>query len=259
MSEQMSPSNDSSRRDLDRRDFIGAVAIGAAGVAAASAFAHSTTVLMQENKTMTFTLPELPYAENALEPSIDALTMNIHRTKHHNAYVTNLNKALEGHADLQAMSIDDLCRNISTVPEAIRTAVRNNGGGHWNHSMFWKWMAPAGSGGAPSAELAAAINTAFGSLDAFKEKFAAAGVGRFGSGWAWLCKNADRTVSICSTPNQDNPLMKGIVEGCGTPVLGCDVWEHAYYLLYQNRRPDYLKAWWSVVNWNEVNKLFAAK
>jgi Fe-Mn family superoxide dismutase len=160
---------------------------------------------------------------------------------------------------LQAMSIDDLCRNISTVPEAIRTAVRNNGGGHWNHSMFWKWMAPAGSGGAPSAELAAAINTAFGSLDAFKEKFAAAGVGRFGSGWAWLCKNADGTVSICSTPNQDNPLMKGIVDGCGTPVLGCDVWEHAYYLHYQNRRPDYLKAWWSVVNWNEVNKLFAAK
>ncbi|MFZ9916187.1 MAG: superoxide dismutase, partial [Phycisphaerales bacterium] len=169
---------------------------------------------------MAHTLPDLPYAENALEPSIDALTMNIHRTKHHNAYVTNLNKALEGHADLQAMSAEDLCRNIMKVPESIRTAVRNNGGGHWNHSLFWKWMAPKGQGGAPSAELAAAIDAAFGSLDGFKEKFAAAGAGRFGSGWAWLCKRADGTVCVCSPPHQDNPLMQGLAECPGAPLRG---------------------------------------
>ncbi|RLS95254.1 MAG: superoxide dismutase [Planctomycetota bacterium] len=208
---------------------------------------------------MAFSLPELAYAENALEPSIDATTMNIHRTKHHQAYINNLNKALEGHADLQAMSIEQICANIASMPDAIKGAVRNNGGGHWNHSMYWMWMAPKGTGGAPSAELLAVMTASFGSFDAFKEKFAAAGVGRFGSGWAWLCKSADGSVAICSTPNQDNPLMKGIADCNGTPLLGCDVWEHAYYLKYQNRRPDYLAAWWDVVNWNVVNERFAAK
>ncbi len=252
-----------SHTDSTRRDFLGTVAIGAIGAAATTALGNSpitNRMLTQESKkTMAHTLPDLPYAENALEPVIDAMTMNIHRTKHHNAYVTNLNKALEGHPDLAAMSAEDLCRNMASVPEAIRTAVRNNGGGHWNHSMFWKWMAPKGQGGAPSAELAAAINAAFGSMDGFKEKFAAAGGTRFGSGWAWLCKNPDGTLCVCSTPNQDNPLMKGIVDCPGTPILGCDVWEHAYYLHYQNRRPDYMKAWWEVVNWSEVSKCFAGK
>jgi Fe-Mn family superoxide dismutase len=260
----MTPAN-TPPSEPSRRDFLGTIALGAVGAVASSTNATNLAEtladknLLQEKKPMAHTLPDLPYAENALEPSIDALTMNIHRTKHHNAYVTNLNKALEGHADLQAMSAEDLCRNIMQVPESIRTAVRNNGGGHWNHSMFWKWMAPKGQGGAPSAELAAAINAAFGSLDGFKEKFAAAGAGRFGSGWAWLCKRADGTVCVCSTPNQDNPLMQGLAECPGTPILGCDVWEHAYYLNYQNRRPDYMKAWWEVVNWNEVNACFSAK
>ena len=251
-------------RHDDRRAFLGTLACGAVGAVAATSFGSNTFLPSQEKPRMTttltaHTLPELPYAENALEPSIDALTMNIHRTKHHNAYVTNLNKALEAHPDWQGKSVEELCRTLSSVPESIRTVVRNNGGGHWNHSMFWKWMAPAGSGGAPSAALTAAINSAFGSLDAFKEKFAAAGAGRFGSGWAWLCKMPDGTVAVGSTPNQDNPLMKGVCDCSGTPILGCDVWEHAYYLHYQNRRPDYLKAWWSVVNWNEVNKCFEAK
>ena len=258
-------SESTSNSDSNRRAFLGTVALGAIGAAAASAFARTPTMLAEQEtkKTMAHTLPDLPYAENALEPVIDAMTMNIHRTKHHNAYVTNLNKALEGHPDLAAMSAEDLCKNMASVPEAIRTAVRNNGGGHWNHSMFWKWMAPkgqgTGQGGAPSAELAKAIDAAFGSMDGFKEKFAAAGAGRFGSGWAWLCKNPDGTLCVCSTSNQDNPLMKGIVDCPGTPILGCDVWEHAYYLHYQNRRPDYLKAWWEVVNWNEVNKCFAGR
>jgi Fe-Mn family superoxide dismutase len=207
---------------------------------------------------MPFTLPDLPYADSALEPVIDAKTMSIHRTKHHQAYVTNLNKALEGHADLQSLPIEELCRRIATLPESIRTAVRNNGGGHFNHSLFWQVMAPAGSGGSPDASLSAAISAAFGSIDGMKEKFAAAAAGRFGSGWAWLGAKKDGSLSICSTPNQDNPLMEGIVEcGC-TPILGLDVWEHAYYLHYQNRRPDYVAAWWGVVNWNEVNRRYAA-
>lgn len=206
---------------------------------------------------MPFTLPDLPYANDALEPAIDARTMEIHRTKHHQAYVDKLNAALEGHADLAACSIDDLCRRIATLPESIRTAVRNNGGGHFNHSLFWTVMAPAGSGGAPSAGLAAAIDTAFGSMDAFKEKFAAAAATRFGSGWAWLGVKADGTLSVCSTPNQDNPLMADVVECTCTPILGLDVWEHAYYLAYQNRRPDYVSAWWDVVNWAEVSRRFA--
>jgi Fe-Mn family superoxide dismutase len=205
---------------------------------------------------MPFTLPELPYAENALEPAIDARTMNIHRTKHHQAYVTNLNKALETHPDWAAKSIDEICTRIGEVPEAVRGAVRNNGGGHWNHAFFWTTLAPAGQGGSPSPALAKAIDAAFGSMDGLKEKFAAAAAGRFGSGWAWLVKKPDGTVAITSTPNQDNPLMKGVADVLGTPILGLDVWEHAYYLHYQNRRPDYVAAWWSVVNWNEANRRF---
>ena len=189
---------------------------------------------------MPFTLPELPYAESALEPSIDAQTMNIHRLKHHKAYVDNLNKALEGQADWAGKSIEQLCGAIGSVPEAIRGAVRNNGGGHFNHLMFWRIMAPKGTGGAPSAALAAAIANGIGSMDELKAKLADAGLKRFGSGWAWLIKKADGSVCVTSTPNQDNPLMIGLVDAPGTPLMGIDVWEHAYYLKYQNRRADYL-------------------
>jgi Fe-Mn family superoxide dismutase len=197
---------------------------------------------------MPFTLPPLPYPPNALEPHIDAQTMEIHHGKHHNAYVTNLNAALEKAPELQSKSIDDLLRNLNAVPEAVRTAVRNNGGGHWNHSAFWQWMSPKG-GGAPSGKLADAIKTSFGDFEKFKEQFTAAGAGRFGSGWVWLTNDGGK-LAITSTPNQDNPLM----EGKSAPILGLDVWEHAYYLKYQNRRPDYMKAWWNVVNWAEVAK-----
>jgi Fe-Mn family superoxide dismutase len=207
---------------------------------------------------MAFTLPDLPYAENALEPAIDAQTMNIHRTKHHAAYIAKLNDAVAGHADLADKSIDDLCKGVADLPEAIRGAVRNNGGGHFNHSLFWQILCPAGESGAPSAELAAAIDAAFGSMDGMKEKFAAAGATRFGSGWAWLGVKPGGGLCICSTPNQDNPLMTGLVECECTPILGLDVWEHAYYLHYQNRRPDYIAAFWSVVNWPEVSRRFAA-
>jgi Fe-Mn family superoxide dismutase len=202
---------------------------------------------------MPFTLPALPYAPDALEPHIDKMTMEIHHGKHHNAYVTNLNKALESAPALASKSIEELlANNCAIVPENIRTAVRNNGGGHWNHSMFWTIMGP-GKGGAPVGNLASAINAAFGSFDTFKEKLSAAGVSRFGSGWAWLIKTSSG-LEIMSTPNQDNPLMEGKYA-----VLGVDVWEHAYYLKYQNRRPDYLAAWWNVVNWQEAEKLFNAK
>ena len=205
---------------------------------------------------MAHELPALPYATNALEPHIDARTMEIHHGKHHAAYVTNLNKALESAPDLAAKSIDDLVKNIAAVPEAIRGAVRNNGGGHWNHSFFWKLM-KAGAEGKPIGKLADAITAAFGSFEAFQEKFAAAAT-RFGSGWAWLCVK-DGKLAICSTANQDNPLMGEAVGGCGgTPVLGLDVWEHAYYLNYQNRRPDYVKAWWNVVNWAQAEANFVA-
>jgi Fe-Mn family superoxide dismutase len=209
------------------------------------------------NKTMAHTLPPLPYDKNALEPHIDALTMEIHHDRHHNAYVTNLNAAIAGNAALEALSIDALVKDLSKVPDDKRTAVRNNGGGHWNHTFFWNIMGPK-AGGAPTGDLAAAINAAFSSFDAFKEAFAKAGVTRFGSGWAWLIKK-DGKLAITSTPNQDNPLMKGIVpdSDLGTPVLGCDVWEHAYYLKYQNKRPDYIAAWWNVVNWNAVAANFA--
>jgi Fe-Mn family superoxide dismutase len=200
---------------------------------------------------MAHTLPPLPYDKAALEPHIDATTMEIHHDKHHNAYVTNLNKALEGKPDLEALSIDDLVKNLSKVPEDIRGAVRNNGGGHWNHTFFWKIMAP-NAGGAPTGDLANAINSAFGSFDAFKEAFSKAGVGRFGSGWAWLVKK-DGKLAITSTPNQDNPLM----DNSGTPIIGVDVWEHAYYLKYQNKRPDYIAAWWNVVNWKAAAENYA--
>jgi superoxide dismutase, Fe-Mn family len=197
---------------------------------------------------MPFTLPPLPYAPDALEPHIDKATMEIHHGKHHNAYVTNLNKALESAPDLANKSIEELlANNCSIVPENIRTAVRNNGGGHINHSMFWQIMGPNG-GGAPTGDIASAINGAFGSFDAFKEKVNAAGAGRFGSGWAWVVKSGN-SLEITSTPNQDSPVMEGKF-----PVLGVDVWEHAYYLKYQNRRPDYLAAWWNVVNWQEINR-----
>ena len=199
---------------------------------------------------MAHQLPPLPYAFNALEPHIDAQTMEIHHDKHHGAYVNNLNAALEKAPELQGKSLDDLLKNLNAVPESIRTAVRNNGGGHWNHSMYWQIMSPKG-GGAPSGKLADAINSAFGSFDAFKEQFNAAGGARFGSGWAWLIKDGGK-LSIISTPNQDNPIM----DGKPAPILGLDVWEHAYYLKYQNRRPDYMKAWWNVVNWPEVEKRF---
>ena len=196
-------------------------------------------------------LPALPYDPGALEPHIDAQTMQIHHGKHHQTYVTNLNAALDKHPELHGKSLDDLIRDLNSVPEDIRTAVRNNGGGHWNHSFFWKLMGP-GAGGAPTGAVAEKINSAFGSFDKFKEQFQAAGLGRFGSGWAWLVDNGG-TLAISSTPNQDNPLMEG-----KKAILGVDVWEHAYYLKYQNRRADYLGAWWNVVNWTEVNRLLGA-
>ncbi len=207
---------------------------------------------------MAHTLPELGYALNALEPHIDALTMEIHHGKHHQAYITNLNAAIDGKADLTSKSALELISNLAAVPEEIRGAVRNNGGGHVNHSFFWKVIAPGGAK-APSGELAAAIDKAFGSFDAFKEAFAKAGATRFGSGWAWLCKKADGSLGVCSTANQDNPLMGTDFGGCGsTPILGLDVWEHAYYLNYQNKRPAYIDAFWNIVNWDEVAKNFAA-
>ena len=199
---------------------------------------------------MAYTLPDLPYPADALEPHIDARTMEIHHGKHHNAYVTNVNKALADHPDLAAKSIEDLISDLSAVPEGIRGAVRNNGGGHANHSLFWQLMSKNG-GGAPGGELASAIDGAFGNFDDFKAKFTQAGMTRFGSGWAWLSVDGGKLV-VESTSNQDSPLSHG-----RTPILGLDVWEHAYYLNYQNRRPDYIAAWWNVVNWDEVARRFA--
>jgi superoxide dismutase, Fe-Mn family len=200
---------------------------------------------------MAFTLPQLPYAHDALEPHVDAQTMQIHHGKHHQAYVNNLNAAIEKAPELASWSLDDLMRRIDEVPESVRTAVRNNGGGHWNHSMFWEIMGPK-AGGQPTGALADAIGK-LGGFDKMKEQFAAAAVGRFGSGWAWLVADGRGGVSITSTPNQDNPLMEG-----KHAILGLDVWEHAYYLKYQNRRPDYITAWWNVVNWDAVARRFAA-
>jgi Fe-Mn family superoxide dismutase len=199
---------------------------------------------------MAFQLPSLPYALEALEPHIDARTMEIHHGKHHNAYVTNLNAAIAG-TDLEGKSLEELMKVAGS-----NTAVRNNGGGHWNHSLFWQILSPTG-GGLPTGELAAAIDAKFGSFDAFKETFNKAGATRFGSGWAWLCVDAKKELCVCSSPNQDNPLMD-VSECPGTPILGLDVWEHAYYLHYQNRRPDYIAAFWNLVNWEEVSKRYAA-
>jgi Fe-Mn family superoxide dismutase len=200
---------------------------------------------------MPYELPPLPYAFNALEPHVDARTMEIHHGKHHQAYITNCNKALEKYPDLAAKPIDELMRGLASVPEDVRTAVRNNGGGHANHSLFWTVIGP-GCGGNPGGDLGAAINSTFGSLDNFKQQFAAAATTRFGSGWAWLCVHGGK-LHVESSPNQDTPLSEG-----HTPILGLDVWEHAYYLNYQNRRPDYIAAFWNIVNWSEVAKRFAA-
>ncbi|WP_391201884.1 superoxide dismutase [Psychrobacillus sp. L4] len=200
---------------------------------------------------MAYELPELPYAYDALEPHIDKETMNIHHTKHHNTYVTNLNNAVSGKADLENKSVEELIANLDAVPEDIKTAVRNNGGGHANHSLFWQILSPNG-GGNPTGELAEAIDAKFGSFDAFKEEFAKAATTRFGSGWAWLSV-VNGELDLSSTANQDSPIMEG-----KTPLLGLDVWEHAYYLNYQNRRPDYISSFWNVVNWDEVSKRYAA-
>jgi superoxide dismutase, Fe-Mn family len=199
---------------------------------------------------MAFELPQLPYAYDALEPHIDKETMNIHHSKHHNAYVTNLNNALAGNEELLSKSVEEVIANLDAVPEAARTAVRNNGGGHANHTLFWQILSPNG-GGEPTGDLQAAINAKFGSLDSFKEEFAKAATTRFGSGWAWLAVN-NGELEVTSTPNQDSPLMEG-----KTPILGLDVWEHAYYLKFQNRRPDYINTFWNVVNWDEVAKRYA--
>jgi Fe-Mn family superoxide dismutase len=196
---------------------------------------------------MAFELPGLPFPENALEPHIDAQTMNLHRTKHHNTYVTKLNEALAGHADLQSKSLEELLTGFAKLPDAVKGAVRNHAGGHHNHSLFWTSLSPSG-GGTPGGAAGDAIAGAFGDFGKFQEKFSASAAGLFGSGWCWLVKGADGKLAIKNTPNQDSPLMDG-----ATPILGLDVWEHAYYLHYQNRRPDYIKAWWNVVNWDEVS------
>ncbi|HWX19885.1 MAG TPA: superoxide dismutase [Candidatus Binatia bacterium] len=206
---------------------------------------------------MAYELPPLPYPKDALEPHIDAMTMEIHHDKHHGAYVTNVNKAIAGKADLESKPVEALIANLEAVPQDVRNVVRNNGGGHANHSMFWKLLAPK-AGGVPAGKLGDDIKATFGGFDPFKEKFEAAGIGRFGSGWAWLVVNKGK-LEIVSTANQDNPLMGKAVSGAeGTPILGCDVWEHAYYLKYQNRRADYLKAFWNVVNWPQVAKHYEA-
>ncbi|MBM6997556.1 Superoxide dismutase [Mn] [compost metagenome] len=201
---------------------------------------------------MAHELPALPYPANALEPHIDEQTMNIHHDRHHNTYVTNLNAALESAPDLQGKSVEELISNLDAVPENIRTAVRNNGGGHANHSLFWKVIGPGG-GGAPTGAVASAIDSDLGGYDKFKEDFTKAATTRFGSGWAWLVVGKDGKLSVTSTPNQDNPLSEGL-----TPILGLDVWEHAYYLKYQNKRPDYIAAFWNIINWDEVNRLYEA-
>lgn len=248
---------------MNRRKFLFNTSIVSAGLFGAGKAApdllrsgsltSSDSNLSLEEKPVAFTVPPLTYPFDALEPYIDAKTMEIHHDKHHGAYVTNLNKALEGHADLQAKSIDDLLKGLDSVSDGIRNAVRNNGGGHWNHTLFWTLM-KKGGGGEPKGDLGAAIASAFGSFAGFQEKFAAAGLGRFGSGWAWLVVK-DGKLAIDSTPNQDTPYLLG---GGAKAVLGLDVWEHAYYLKYQNLRGDYIKAWWNVVNWDKAAELFAA-
>ena len=246
---------------MNRRNFLvnsGIIGAGLLGAGSgASAVLRSGTAsdfasnLKLEEKPVAFTVPPLPYSFDALEPYIDAKTMEIHHDKHHGAYVTNLNKALDGHADLQAKSLEDLLKSLDSIPENIRAQVRNNAGGHWNHSLFWTQM-KKGGGGEPTGDLGSAIASTFGSFAGFQEKFATAGLGRFGSGWAWLIVK-DGKLAIDSTPNQDTPFMLG-----GKAVLGIDVWEHAYYLKYQNVRGDYIKAWWNVVNWDSAAQHYAA-
>lgn len=232
-----------------RRDFLRAAAVGATA-AVLPAFASAS----RQEKAAGFTLGKLPYAYDALEPVIDAETMTIHHTKHHQAYVDNLNKALAGKDDWLKMPIEEVLKKLADVPEAIRTAVRNNGGGHWNHEFFWSLMAKPGTGGTgPGGEFLKSINDSFGSLDGFKKDFLAAATGRFGSGWVWLIRGKMKPLEIVSTPNQDNPLMTGGPK----PILGIDVWEHAYYLKYRNLRAKYVEAWWGVVNWPVVGENFA--
>jgi len=245
------------RKFLFNTSIVGAGLLGTGKAAQdllrAGCVTTSDSNLTLEEKPVAFSVPPLSYPFDALEPYIDAKTMEIHHDKHHGAYVTNLNKALEGQSALQAKSIDDLLKGLDSIPENIRMAVRNNGGGHWNHTLFWTLM-KKGGGGEPKGDLAAAINSAFGSFAGFQEKFTAAGLGRFGSGWAWLILK-DGKLGIDSTPNQDTPYL---LSGNAKAVLGLDVWEHAYYLKYQNVRGDYIKAWWNVVNWDRAAELFAA-
>jgi Fe-Mn family superoxide dismutase len=230
---------------MKRRDALRLI-----GSAAAALGGGALSLTHSEEVPMAYTLPNLPYPHDALEPHIDRMTMEIHHGKHHQAYVTNVNKALEGHPDLARLDIDELMRKLASVPDDIRTAVRNNGGGHSNHTLFWQIMGP-NKGGEPKGDLARAIQSTFGGYAQFQEKLTAAGTGRFGSGWAWLVVDRGR-LEILSTANQDTPLSDG-----KTPILGLDVWEHAYYLKYQNRRPDYIKAWFNVVNWDKVGELYA--
>ena len=206
---------------------------------------------------MSFTLPELSFSTNDLEPHIDARTMEIHHGKHHQTYITNLNNALNGHDQLLSMQIEDLISDLSSLPESVQGAVRNNGGGHANHAFFWESLSASG-GGLPSGALADSISSTFGNFDAFKETFAKAALTRFGSGWVWLIQRGDGTLAVTSTPNQDSPIMEGIADECGTPLIGLDVWEHAYYLNYQNRRPDYVAAFWNVLDWDQVSSRFKA-
>ena len=206
---------------------------------------------------MSHTLPELPYAPNALEPHIDARTMEIHHGKHHQTYIDKLNGALANHDNLLSLPVEDLIKDISSLPADIQGAVRNNGGGHANHSFFWKSLSPSG-GGTPSGNLLEAINDSFGDFDSLKSQFGQAALNRFGSGWAWLIKDSGGKLAVTSTPNQDSPLMEGVAEYTGTPILGLDVWEHAYYLNYQNRRPDYVNAYWDIVNWDRALQIFSA-
>jgi len=205
---------------------------------------------------MPHTLPSLDYSTDALEPHVDAQTMEIHHGKHHQTYITNLNAALEGNESLAEKAANELVADLSAIPEAIRGAVRNNGGGHANHSFFWKILSPSG-GGIPQGALASAIDSTFGNLDALKDAFKKAALTRFGSGWAWLARQSDGTLAVTSTPNQDSPLMEGVADVTGQPIIGLDVWEHAYYLNYQNRRPDYVDAFWNVVNWEQASENFA--
>ena len=204
---------------------------------------------------MPYSLPSLEFSADALEPHIDARTMEIHHGKHHQTYIDKLNGALSDHPALSNLSIEDLIRDLSAIPDAVRGAIRNNGGGHFNHTFFWKCISPSG-GGLPSGALAEAITSSFGNLDALKNEFAQAALTRFGSGWAWLIKKEDGSLAVTSCPNQDNPLMDGVADDCGTPILGLDVWEHAYYLNYQNRRPDYVSAFWNIVDWDRAGSLF---